>query len=122
MPTNRNTLVTPEEYLELDRKAEVRSEYYDGEIFPVEAPNREHAVILLNIGSELRSQLKGKLCEAYTSCIKVRVAPRGPYTYPDVVVACGERKFADDVRDILLNPTVILEVLSPSSKDNDRAG
>jgi len=122
MATSSNTFLTPEEYLELDRKAEQRSEYYNGEIFPVEGATREHGLLLVNLIGELRSQLKGKPCEAYTSCMKVRVAPRGPYTYPDIVVVCGERKFADDLRDILLNPTVILEVLSPSTKDYDRAG
>jgi Uma2 family endonuclease len=122
MATNPNTLLTPEEYLELDRKAEVRSEYYDGEIFPVEAATREHGVIVANLVMELGPQLKGKPCDIYPGGMRVRVKPRGPYTYPDIVVVCGERTFADDGTDSLLNPTVLLEVLSPSTGDYDRSG
>src|SRR5215813_12846108 len=107
MATNPTTFLTPEEYLELDRKAEVRSEYYDGEIFPVEAATREHALILTNLVMGLGGQVRSKPCEVYAACMRVRVRPRGPYTYPDVVVVCGERSFGENEHDVLLNPTVI---------------
>ncbi len=114
--------MSPEQYLELDRNAETRSEYYDGEVYPVEAASRAHARVLVNTLHQLKAQLYGQPCEAYTSSMRVRVGSRGPYTYPDIVVACGERSFADERRDILLNPTVIMEVMSLSTEDYDCGG
>jgi len=122
MANEPRQLLSPEQYLALDRKAETRSEYYDGEIYPVEAGTREHARVVVNTLHQLKDQLSGLPCEAYTSSMRVRMASRGPFTYPDIVVVCGERRFADEERDILLNPSVIIEVMSLSTEDYDCGG
>jgi len=111
---------TPEEYLALERQAEHKSQYYDGEIFAMAGASRRHNLIAMNIGSELRTRLRGRPCEVYGSDMRVKVSPTGLYTYPDVVVVCGEPRFEDDHEDTLLNPTLIVEVLSPSTEDYDR--
>src|SRR5882672_6913779 len=88
--------VTPEEYLALERKAEYKSEYLHGEIFAMTGASRKHNLIAVNILRELSQQLKGKPCEVYPSEMRVKVAASGLYTYPDVVVVCGEPRFEDD--------------------------
>jgi Uma2 family endonuclease len=111
---------TPEEYLALERKAEYKSEYINGQIYAMSGASREHNLIALNLASELRSQLKGKPCEVYASDMRVKVGPAGTYTYPDVVAVCGEPRFEDAQLDTLVNPTVIIEVLSQSTEAYDR--
>ncbi len=113
-------IYTPQEYLALERKAETRSEYVNGEIYAMAGASREHNLISLNVGSELRAQLRKRPCETYTNDMRVRVKPTGLYTYPDVVVVCGRPRFEDAESDTLINPTVIAEVLSPSTEAYDR--
>lgn len=112
--------VTPEEYLRLERQSEYKSEYLNGEIFAMSGASRKHNLITGNIGSEFNQQLRGKACEAYMSDMRVKVTATGLYTYPDVVVACGEPKFEDEYVDTLLNPTLLVEVLSQSTERYDR--
>jgi Uma2 family endonuclease len=112
--------VTPEEYLALERKAEYKSEYLHGEIFAMTGASRKHNLIAVNILGELHRQLKGKPCEVYPSKMRVKVAATGLYTYPDVVVVCGEPQFEDDYLDTLINPTVLFEVLSKTTERYDR--
>ena len=112
--------LTPEEYLTIERKAEYKSEYSDGEMYAMSGASREHNLISLNIASELRSQLRGSPCETYTSDMRVRITPPRRYLYPDVVVVCGDAEFDDDAVDTLTNPLVIVEVLSPSTENYDR--
>ena len=112
--------VTPEEYLALERKAEYKSEYLHGEIFAMTGASRKHNLIAVNIAGELNRQLKGKSCEVYASDMRVKVAASGLYTYPDVVVVCGQPQFEDDYFDTLLNPTVLFEVLSKTTERYDR--
>src|SRR5437016_5167026 len=95
MSTERKTHLTPEEYLALERKAEVRSEYLDGDMVAMSGGSREHNLIVTNIVGELRTQLKGRPCEVYPSNMRVKVSATGLYTYPDVVVVCGEPQFED---------------------------
>ncbi len=114
------TLLSPAEYLELERKAETKSEYFEGEMFAMAGASRRHGLIVVNVAAELRRQLKGRPCEAYVSDMRLRVSPSGLYTYPDVVAVCGEAEFADDQKDTLLNPNLIVEVLSDSTRDYDR--
>lgn len=114
--------LSPEEYLTLERQAEFKSEYYAGEVFAMAGASARHALIVFNIGGELRAQLKQRPCSGYTSDLRVRVNATGLYTYPDVVVVCGESQWADNQKDTLLNPTLIVEVLSESTKDYDRGG
>jgi Uma2 family endonuclease len=112
--------VSPEEYLRLERQAEYKSEYLNGEIFAMSGASRKHNLITVNIASSLNQQLRGKSCEVYTSDMRVKVTATGLYTYPDVIVVCGEPKFEDEFVDTLLNPTLLVEVLSPSTERYDR--
>jgi hypothetical protein len=103
------SFLTPEEYLEHERRAEHKNEYLHGEVFAMAGAGRRHALIITNLVRELSQKLKERPCEVYSSDLRLRVAPTGLYTYPDVMVVCGELEFADDQKDTLLNPTVIVE-------------
>ncbi len=120
MSSQPTTSLSPAEYLELERKAEFKSEYFQGEMFAMAGASRRHGLIALNVAAEFRQQLKARPCEAYAGDMRLRVSPSGLYTYPDVVVVCGEAQFADDHKDTLLNPNLIVEVLSDSTRDYDR--
>jgi Uma2 family endonuclease len=111
---------TPEQYLALERKADFKSEYYKGYITAMAGASREHNVIAGNLHGEIRSQLKGRSCEVYASNMRVFIDRTGLYTYPDIVAVCGQRQFQDDEVDTLLNPTLIVEVLAPSTESYDR--
>jgi len=111
---------TPEEYLELERKAECKSEYLNGEIFAMGGASPRHVLIVTNLVRELSSQLKNRPCSVFSTDLRVRFSPAGLYTYPDVVVLCGPPLYHDSRRDTLTNPTFIVEVLSRSTKDYDR--
>jgi len=113
---------TPEEYLALERQAQYKSEYYAGEIFAMAGASRWHNLIVANVVGELRSQLKGRPCTTYPSDMRLKISPTGLYAYPDVTVVCGEAQFEDTQQDILLNPTLIVEVLSDSTEAYDRGG
>ena len=109
---------TPEQYLEIERKAEFRSEYYQGEMFAMGGAREGHNLIVLNLAAELGQSLRKRPCRAYVN--DMRVCATGIYTYPDAVVVCGEPQFLDETRDTLLNPSLIVEVLSPSTEFYDR--
>ncbi len=111
--------LSPEEYLAIERQAETRSEYLDGEMFAMAGGSYAHNVIVGNLVGEIRQQLKGRPCTVCPSDQRVRV-PEVDYTYPDVVVVCGEPRFEDEHLDILLNPVLIVEVLSPTTEAYDR--
>jgi len=113
---------TPEEYLARERQAECKSEYYAGEIFAMAGASRWHNLIVANVIGELRSQLKGRLCTTYPSDMRLKISPTGLYAYPDATVVCGEAQFEDTQQDTLLNPTLIVEVLSESTEAYDRGG
>jgi Uma2 family endonuclease len=119
MSTYPTTFITEEEYLAIEREAATRSEYFAGETFALAGATRPHNRIVTNLVSELDSQLKDRLGNVYSSDMRVRVRT-GLYTYPDVVVTCGEEVFADGKNDTLLNPVVIIEVLSQSTEAYDR--
>lgn len=120
MSSQPKTYLTPEEYLAIERQAEYKSEYLAGEVFAMVGASREHNLITVNISTALAQQLKDRPCEVYSSDMRVGVSAADLYTYPDVVVACNEPKFDDDYFDTLLNPTLIVEVLSPSTASYDR--
>jgi Uma2 family endonuclease len=111
---------TPEEYLCLERKAEFKSEYCNGDITARSGASRAHNLVTGNIYAEVRNDFKDRPCEVYACNMRVRTSPTGLYTYPDVVAVCGEPLFLDDEFDTLLNPTLIVEVLSPSTETYDR--
>ncbi len=114
--------LSPEEYLAIERAADHKSEYHAGEMYAMAGGSREHSLIAGNIFAELHRQLKGRPCEPHGSDLRVRVSATGLYTYPDGSVACGEIQYEDGRRDTLLNPTVIVEVLSESTEAYDRGG
>lgn len=120
LPAQDKKRYTAKEYLELERQAEYKSEFVDGEIFALAGATRAHNLIALNCGAELRQHLKGGPCETYTSDMRVQLADSTRYTYPDVVVVCGRGEFTDEERDTLTNPTVLIEILSPSTESYDR--
>jgi Uma2 family endonuclease len=115
--------LTPEQYLEWERQAETKSEYYNGEVFAMAGGSPEHSRIAANVTGALWPQLSESPCDLYNSDLRVGVGANGQsYTYPDVTVVCGEAEFADAEKDVLLNPTVIVEVLSPGTEAWDRGG
>ena len=110
---------TVEEYLAFEREAFEKHEYIDGELILMAGASREHNLISVNTTRELGNQLKGKSCEVYANDMRVRMKGKR-YGYPDVVVICGEPEFADDEFDVLLNPTIVVEVLSSSTRFRDK--
>jgi Uma2 family endonuclease len=120
MATQPKPRLTPEQYLEIERKADHKSEYLDGEMYAMSGGTRRHSLIAANINAALHAQLRGKPCNVFTSDLRVLVKASGLYAYPDVSVACGEVRVLDGADDVLLNPTLIVEVLSPSTEAYDR--
>lgn len=122
------TLYTEEAYLALERKSEERHEYLDGHIYAMAGESINHGDICVNLVGQLYTQLRGGPCRALSKDMKVRSGPipkpgysfKGLYSYPDLVVVCGEPQFHNEFRDVLLNPKVIIEVLSPSTEAFDR--
>ena len=113
--------VSPQEYLVIEREATYKSEYFNGEMFAMAGASRRwHNLLVTNIVGEIRQQLKGRQCNIYANDMRVRIPSTGLYTYPDVIVVCGEEQFEDDELDTLLNPTLIIEVLSKSTAGYDK--
>jgi len=112
--------ITPEQYLELERKAEFKSEYFSGRMFAMSGGSDAHSLIGGNVHALLWSQLRKGSCLTFNSDMKVRVNATGLYTYPDVSVVCGDARYTDGQRDMIENPGVIVEVLSPSTEAYDR--
>jgi Uma2 family endonuclease len=119
MSTLPSSFLTPEQYLELERKAEFKSEYYNGEMFAMSGVSRRHDDIVSQLLVLIGQQLRRGPCRMHTSDLRVQT-PGGLYTYPDVTVVCGARQFADSRQDILTNPTILIEVLSPTTEVFDR--
>jgi len=118
--TQPQTFLTPEQYLEIERKAEFRSEYYRGEMFAMSGASVVHNRLVLRVLRELANQLRNGPCEPFPSDMRVFVPATSLYTYPDAVVVCGEPRLADAHLDTLLNPSLLVEVLSPSTEAYDR--
>ena len=119
------TRLTPKEYIAFERKALpdgeiIRYEYINGELIAMSGASRAHNLITGNIFGELRTQLRSSGCETYANEMRVSTPTTTSYFYPDVVVVCEEPRFEDDVFDILLNPIILVEVLSPSTEVYDR--
>jgi Uma2 family endonuclease len=119
MASNPVSKVSEEEYLAIDRAAEFRHEFLDGEIIAMSGGSMRHARLGASVFGQIYVALQGSECEAFASDFRVRVSSR-MYAYPDTVVVCGQPVLADERQDILLNPTVIVEVLSPSTERYDR--
>ncbi len=113
--------ITEEEYLKSEREALEKHEYFDGEIFDMAGTSEEHANISSNINISLGTQLKKRPCKSYQSDLRVHIPATGLYTYPDVIVVCGKPEMLEDTYlDTILNPVLIVEVLSPSTADYDK--
>src|SRR5216683_888870 len=134
-PTPQPYRFTVEEYLAFERASDERHEYLDGVIYAMAGSaspqamageSEDHGTICTNLGGVLFAQLRGTPCRAFSKDTKVRCGPyrshtrEGLYAYPDLVVVCGPSQYHDQARDVLLNPTVIVEVLSPSTEAIDR--
>ena len=112
--------VSEEEYLARERASDTRHEYYRGEIIAMAGASREHNLIVTDTVISLGVQLRQRPCELYANDMRLKIAVAGKYTYPDIIVVCGEPRFTDDYVDNLLNPTAIIGVLSPSTEAHDR--
>jgi Uma2 family endonuclease len=122
------TFYTVEEYLDRERRADERHEYLDGEIYEMSGESLAHSQLCISLGGTLNNQLRGKQCQPLSPNMKVRRGPdmkgqrniKGLFSYADLTVVCGQPLFHDEHQDVLLNPTVIIEVLSPSTESFDR--
>lgn len=112
-------LISPEEYLELERKALTKNELINGEIYAMAGVTRKHNRIALNIATFLNNFLKDSSCRVYFADLRVQVSKTGMFTYPDLILTCGNEIMADKHKDTLLNPKCILEVLSDSTEKYD---
>ena len=114
------TLLTPEDYLIFERESDSRHDYIDGAIFKMAGESLSHSRICMNLAAATVNALKGKPCEALSSNMKVRTSNASLFSYPDLTIVCGEPQFHDVKKDVLTNPKVIFEVLSPSTAEYDR--
>jgi Uma2 family endonuclease len=118
--TQPSSFLTPEQYLEIERRAEYKSEYLNGEMFAMAGAKRVHNLLVANLVSRLNLQFRSRPREVYPSDMRVHMPATGLYAYPDVIAVCGEPRFLDNQEDTLLNPGLIVEVLSPSTEAYDR--
>ena len=115
-----STHMTEVEYLAFERASEIKHEFLDGQVYAITGASRAHNIVCLNVAASLHTQLRQKPYETYPSHMRLKVQASGLYTYPDVTIVCGEPQFADGEFDTLLNPTLLIEVLSPSTESYDR--
>jgi Uma2 family endonuclease len=108
------------EYLERERRAEFKSEFFAGEVFAMAGGSAPHSLIAANFVKRLGTELEARPCVVYTADLRIKIEATGLQTYPDCTVVCGPQQFLDDVRDALLNPNLIVEVLSDSTEAYDR--
>jgi len=120
MTAQPQKIYSQEEYLEMEREADYKSEYFQGEIFAMAGAGLNHNRITENISGECYVFLKGKSCKSYSSDLRIHIPVNGLYTYPDFLIICGKNEYLDARKDTVLNPTVIVEVLSKSTSAYDR--
>ena len=111
---------SPEEYLRLERQASYKSEYFQGEIFAMAGVSENHNIINENCSVLIGSYLKKKPCQSFSRDMKLHIPANTLYTYPDLMVVCGDKKFLDESKDVILNPVIIIEILSKSTEAYDR--
>lgn len=116
----QKSYLTAEEYLALERQAETRSEYIEGEMVAMTGGTSGHSLVTMNLGGLLWQQLRQGSCRVYSGDLRIWIPEAEVYFYPDLSVVCGEPRFADGTQDNLLNPILIVEVLSPSTESYDR--
>lgn len=120
MAAIRKPLITIEEYFQLEESSEFRYEYYNGKVILKTGAESAHILVVGGVGATLHGQLRQRPCHVYLNMMRVSIKAANFYTYPDVVVVCGKSQFDETIPDTLLNPTVLVEVLSPSSEEYDR--
>jgi Uma2 family endonuclease len=120
MAIQRQQRYSPEEYLALERQSDQKHEYVNGRILAMAGASEAHNIIAGNLFAALHARFRGRPCRAYIGDLRVKVSATGLYTYPDVVAVCAERRFEDADVDTLLNPTMIVEVLSTTTEAYDR--
>ena len=122
MSALQQTSITPEQYLEIEFQADHKSEFFAGQMYAMAGALPAHVLLVSNLVTELNVQLRRRPCSVYSTGLKVRVSETGLFTYPDVIVVCGELDLQGKRKGVLLNPTVIVEVLSNSTELYDRTG
>jgi Uma2 family endonuclease len=122
MGSPAQSFITPREYLARERKAPYKSEYWNGQIFAMSGASPEHVTIASNLNASLHRQFQRKGCRVCGSDLRVRVEGADLYTYPDISVVCGKSKFEEQELDVLINPVLIAEILSPTTERYDRLG
>jgi Uma2 family endonuclease len=120
MASNPVSKLTEEQYLAIERAAEFRSEFLNGEMFAMAGGTQQHNRLQGNLFTEIHMLLRGTPCEVFSSDQRLKVLSSGFYTYPDLCVVCGPRDPANDYKDVIVDPIVICEVLSPSTEVYDR--
>ena len=119
-PAPKYNYISPEAYLAAERASESRSEYYEGHIIAMAGASLKHNKIAMNLYREVGSFLKGSICNILPSDMRVSTPSHDSFMYPDAVIVCGEPQLEDDKFDTLLNPSVIFEILSPSTSNMDK--
>ena len=114
------TYLSPDEYIAAERKATLKSEYLSGEIVAMSGASNAHNLITMNVATGLYNQLAERGCRVYASDMRVGIGAEVSYFYPDMAVVCDEPRFEDNALDTLINPIVVIEVLSPSTEAYDR--
>ena len=122
MASNPTRHITAEEYLEIERAAAFKSEFFNGEMFAMAGAREPHVLLVTNLVTELRTKLRRSGCRVYSTDMRVCVSASGQYVYPDITVVCSPPTFLDSNLDTLTNPQLIVEVLSPTTQDYDRGG
>jgi Uma2 family endonuclease len=111
---------TPQEYLKMERKADYKSEYFRGEIFAMVGASFNHNIVNENCSVLIGSFLRKKPCQSFSRDMKLHIPANTLYTYPDLMVVCGDKKFVDGEKDIIMNPVIIIEILSKGTEAYDR--
>jgi Uma2 family endonuclease len=116
----KNKKLSIQDFLAFEKDSNEKHEYYQGEVFAMSGAGRRHNIICINLLGQFVSRLKGKPCRPFGSDMRLHIPENTLFTYPDIAVYCGDAKMMDD--DNALEPSVIIEILSPSTKDYDRGG
>jgi Uma2 family endonuclease len=119
-PLAKKLYYSKEEYLEMEATADYKSEYYQGEIFAMSGGSPRHSRICVNLTWAIREATNNKDCGAFESNMKLKIAEADAYVYPDLMVVCGDEKLAENTTDVITNPVLIIEVLSPGTEAFDR--
>ena len=119
-PAPKYNYTSPEEYLIAERAAKEKHEYYEGKVVAMAGASLNHNEIVTNLARHGGNLLEGKDCRIYVNDLRIQILSKGTYTYPDATIICGNPEFTDDHFDTIKNPSVIFEIISPSSEDYDK--